>query len=107
MVSDEEAAKPCWRDVPLDHVNLGERVDVRCTAGSGIFFADKVLHAAGHNRSEQPRRTILMEWAGPDTLPTSPVRSSYQGLRPRSEEPPYQKQFRMTFPELFGGQLRG
>jgi ectoine hydroxylase-related dioxygenase (phytanoyl-CoA dioxygenase family) len=105
-VSDEEAARPCWRDVPPEGVNLSDRVDIRCPAGSGIFFTDKVLHAAGHNRSEQPRRTILTEWAGVDTLPTSPVRSSYQGLRPRSKEPVYQKQFCMTFPQLFGGQPR-
>jgi ectoine hydroxylase-related dioxygenase (phytanoyl-CoA dioxygenase family) len=103
-VSDEEAAKPCWRDVPPDRLDLGDRVDIRCQAGSGIFFTDKVLHAAGHNRSDQPRRTILTEWAGPDALPTSPVRCSYQGLRPRSEGPVYQKQIRMTFPQLFGAQ---
>jgi ectoine hydroxylase-related dioxygenase (phytanoyl-CoA dioxygenase family) len=103
QVSDEEAAQPCWRDVPPDRVHLADRVDVRCPAGSGVFFTDKVLHGAGHNRSEQPRRTILTEWAGADTLPTSPARSSYQGLRPRSQEPPYQKQLRMTFPQLFGG----
>jgi hypothetical protein len=105
-VSDEEAAKPCWRDVAPDLVPLGDRVDVRCPAGSGVLFTDKVLHAAGHNRSEQPRRTILSEWAGPDTLPTSPARSSYEGLRPRSRQPQYQKQFRMTFPQLFSGQAR-
>jgi ectoine hydroxylase-related dioxygenase (phytanoyl-CoA dioxygenase family) len=105
-VSDKEAAKPCWRDVPPERVSVADRVDVRCPAGSGIFFTDKVLHAAGHNRSQQPRRTILMEWAGAETLPTSPERSSYQGLRPRSKEPPYQLQFRLTFPRLFGGQPR-
>src|SRR6516225_1624501 len=106
-VSDAEAANPCWRDVPPDRLNLGDRVDVRCPAGSGIFFTDKVLHAAGHNRSEQARRTILMEWAGADALPTSPVRYAYQGLRPRSKGPKYQKQVRMTFPQLFGGQPQG
>jgi hypothetical protein len=104
-VSDEEAAKPCWRDVPPDRVNPGDRVDVRCPAGSGVFFTDKVLHAAGHNRSEQPRRTILSEWAGPDALPTSPVRYPYQGVRPRSKEPRYHKQFRMTFPQALGERL--
>jgi ectoine hydroxylase-related dioxygenase (phytanoyl-CoA dioxygenase family) len=98
-VSDEEAAKPCWREVPPERLGSGDRVDVRCPAGSGIFFTDKVLHAAGHNRSERPRRTILTEWAGPDALPTSPERFSYQGLRPRSKEPLYQKQLRMTFPQ--------
>jgi hypothetical protein len=103
QVSDEEAAKPCWREVSPDRVSPGDRVDARCPAGSGIFFTDKVLHAAGHNRSDQARRTILTEWAGADTLPTSPVRSSYQGLRPRSKVLVYQKQFRMTFPRLFGG----
>jgi ectoine hydroxylase-related dioxygenase (phytanoyl-CoA dioxygenase family) len=103
-VSDLEAAKPCWREVSPDQLGLADRVDVRCPAGSGIFFTDKVLHAAGHNRSPQPRRTILTEWAGPDALPTSPVRYPYQGLRPRSEGPPYQKQIRMTFPQLFAGQ---
>jgi ectoine hydroxylase-related dioxygenase (phytanoyl-CoA dioxygenase family) len=106
-VCDAEAAKPCWRDVPPDRLNLGDRVDVRCPAGSGIFFTDKVLHAAGHNRSEQARRTILTEWAGADALPTSPVRYAYQGLRPRSKGPKYQKQVRMTFPQLFGGQPQG
>jgi ectoine hydroxylase-related dioxygenase (phytanoyl-CoA dioxygenase family) len=106
-VSDEEAAKPCWRDVPPDRFNADDRVEVRCPAGSGIFFTDKVLHAAGHNRSEQPRRTILTEWAGPEALPTSPVRHSYQGLRPRTKEPLYQKQFRMTFPQGFGGRSAG
>jgi ectoine hydroxylase-related dioxygenase (phytanoyl-CoA dioxygenase family) len=106
-VSDEEAAKPCWRDVPPDRLDCADQVDVRCPAGAGIFFTDKVLHAAGHNRSDQPRRTILMEWAGSDTLPTSPDRHSYQGLRPRSKEPLYGKQFRMTFPQLFCGQPNG
>jgi ectoine hydroxylase-related dioxygenase (phytanoyl-CoA dioxygenase family) len=107
QVSDEEAAKPCWRDVPPDRVDLGDRADVRCPAGSGVFFTDKVLHAAGHNRSAQPRRTILTEWAGPDALPTSPARSAYQGLRPRSKEALNQKQFRMTFPQRCGGQPHG
>jgi hypothetical protein len=65
-----------------------------------------LLHAAGHNRSEQPWRTILTEWTGADTFPTSPVRFSYQGLWPRSKEPLYQKQLRMTFPQMFGGQPR-
>jgi ectoine hydroxylase-related dioxygenase (phytanoyl-CoA dioxygenase family) len=105
-VSDEEAAKPCWRDVPPECFGPDIRLGVRCSAGSGIFFMDKLLHAAGHNRSEQPRRTILMEWAGSDTLPTSPSRAAYQGLRPRSKETPYQKQFRLTFPQLGGRESR-
>jgi ectoine hydroxylase-related dioxygenase (phytanoyl-CoA dioxygenase family) len=106
-VSDEEAAKPSWRDVPPDRLNRADLVDVCCPAGAGIFFTDKVLHAAGHNRSDQPRRTILMEWAGSDALPTSPDRYSYQGLRPRSRKPLYRKQFRMTFPQLFCAQPNG
>jgi ectoine hydroxylase-related dioxygenase (phytanoyl-CoA dioxygenase family) len=102
-VSDAEAADPRWRDVAADRPDLGERVDVRCRAGAGVFFSSKVLHAAGHNRSDHPRRTILSEWAGPGVLPTSPVRYAYQGLRPRSPDPLYRKQTQMTFPELFGG----
>ena len=104
QVSDAEAADPRWRDVAPDRLDPGERVDVRCPAGSGVFFSSKVLHAAGHNRSDHPRRTILSEWAGPGVLPTSPVRYAYQGLRPRSKDPLYQKQTRMTFSQLFGGQ---
>ena len=107
QVSDAEAADPRWRDVAPDRLDPGERVDVRCPAGSGVFFSSKVLHAAGHNRSDRPRRTILSEWAGPGVLPTSPVRYAYQGLRPRSRDPLYQKQTRMTFPQLFGGQAKG
>ena len=106
-VSDAEAADPRWREVAADCLDPGERVDVRCPAGSGVFFSSKVLHAAGHNRSHHPRRTILSEWAGPGVLPTSPVRYAYQGLRPRSQDPLYQKQTRMTFPQLFGGQAKG
>ena len=106
-VSDAEAADPRWRDVAADRLDLGERVDVRCLAGSGVFFSSKVLHAAGHNRSDHPRRTILSEWAGPGVLPTSPVRYAYQGLRPGSKDPLYQRQTRMTFPQLFGGQAKG
>jgi len=106
LVSDAEAADPRWRDVAAHRLDLGERVDIRCPAGSGVFFSSKVLHAAGHNRSDHPRRTILSEWAGPGVLPTSPVRYAYQGLRPRSKDPLYQKQTRMTFPQLFGGQAK-
>jgi hypothetical protein len=103
-VSDEEAADPRWREVAADGLDLSERVDVRCPAGSGVFFSTKALHAAGHNRSDRPRRTILSEWAGPGVLPTSPTRYAYQGLRPRSKDPLHQKQTRMTFPQLFGQQ---
>jgi ectoine hydroxylase-related dioxygenase (phytanoyl-CoA dioxygenase family) len=106
QVTDEEAADPRWREIAADRLDLRERVDVRCPAGSGVFFTSKLLHAAGHNRSEHPRRTILSEWAGPGVLPTSPVRYAYQGLRPRSQDPLYQKQTRMTFPHLFGALRR-
>jgi ectoine hydroxylase-related dioxygenase (phytanoyl-CoA dioxygenase family) len=106
-VSDTEAADPRWREVAADRLDLRERVDVRCPAGSGVFFSSKILHAAGHNRSNHPRRTILSEWAGPGVLPTSPVRYAYQGLRPASKDPLYQKQTRMTFPQRFGGQEKG
>jgi hypothetical protein len=106
-VSDAEAADPRWRDVAADRLDLSQRVDVRCPAGAGVFFSSKTLHAAGHNRSDHPRRTILSEWAGPGALPSSPVRYAYQGLRPRSQDPLYHKQVRMTFPQLFGGQAKG
>jgi ectoine hydroxylase-related dioxygenase (phytanoyl-CoA dioxygenase family) len=96
-VSDAEAANPRWRDVPAEDLDLAERVAVCCPAGSGVFFTSKVLHAAGHNRSASPRRSILSEWVGPGVLPISPVRYSYSGLKPRSKDPDYQKQVRMTF----------
>jgi ectoine hydroxylase-related dioxygenase (phytanoyl-CoA dioxygenase family) len=106
-VSDAEAADPRWREVAADRLDLEEWVDVRCPAGSGVFFSSKLLHAAGHNRSDRPRRTILSEWAGPGVLPTSAVRYAYQGLRPRSKDPLYQRQMQMTFPQLFAGSGRG
>jgi ectoine hydroxylase-related dioxygenase (phytanoyl-CoA dioxygenase family) len=106
-VSDEEAAHPRWRDVPADRLDLADRVDVQCPAGSGIFFSSKLLHAADHNRSDRPRRTVLSEWAGPGALPTSPIRYTYQGLRPRSKDPLYQKQAQMTFAQRSGGQANG
>ncbi len=97
LVSDEEAAQPCWRDVPAETLDASANVPVQCRAGAGLFFTDKLLHAAGHNRSPQPRRTILMEWAGPDALPITADRHPFQGLRPRSQLPAYQKQTRLTF----------
>ncbi|HKE56956.1 MAG TPA: phytanoyl-CoA dioxygenase family protein, partial [Pyrinomonadaceae bacterium] len=92
QVSDEEARKACWRDVESNKLDLKERVTISCNAGSGIFFNTKTLHAAGHNRSESSRYTILAEWVGPNVLPTSPVRYAYQGLRPRSKVASYKKQ---------------
>jgi ectoine hydroxylase-related dioxygenase (phytanoyl-CoA dioxygenase family) len=98
-VSDEEAKRHVWRDVERDGVNMDDRVAVNCAAGSGIFFNTKTLHAAGHNRSERTRHTILSEWVGPGVLPTSPERHAYQGLRPRSVEPLFRTQSSMTFRE--------
>ncbi len=103
-VADEEAKRPHWRDVSRDEVNLADKVVVRCPAGAGIFFNSKILHAAGHNRSEQTRHTLLLEWVGPDVLPTSHVRYAYQGLKPRSKDPAFAQQIRMAFPELFAYQ---
>jgi Phytanoyl-CoA dioxygenase (PhyH) len=102
-VSDEEARHPSWRDVPAERLPPGEQVAVRCPAGAGIFFSSKILHAAPHNRSGSPRRTLLLVWAGPDVLPTSAERSAYHGIRPRSRQPAYADQVRLTFPHLFLG----
>jgi len=104
-VSDEEAQELCWKDVGMDRLDLEDKVTVCCPAGSGLFFTSKIIHAAGHNRSNYPRRTINIEWAGPEALTTSPIRFSYQGLKPRSKEPLFKKQVRMTFPKLFADTL--
>jgi ectoine hydroxylase-related dioxygenase (phytanoyl-CoA dioxygenase family) len=96
QVSDEEAKKPHWRDVEPDKLDLNQRVTISCHAGAGIFFNTKLLHAAGHNRSDRPRHTILAEWVGPDVLPTSPVRRAHQGLRPRSRDATHQLQVKMS-----------
>jgi ectoine hydroxylase-related dioxygenase (phytanoyl-CoA dioxygenase family) len=106
-VSDEEAAKPCWRDVEPGRSDLSDGTVAGCPAGAGVFFSSKTLHAAGHNRSGQPRRTIFLEWLGPDVLPTSADRAPYQGLKPRSTDPLYQKQMRLTFPQRLGGGASG
>ena len=103
-VADDEAQHPSWRDVPVERLPPGEQVMVRCPTGSGIFFSSKILHAAPHNRSESPRRTLLSVWAGPDVLPTSAERSAYHGVRPRSQQPAHAHQMRLTFPHLFPGQ---
>ena len=100
-VSDEEAREPRWREVSTDQINLEDRVVVRCPAGAGVFFNSKILHAAGHNRSEETRHTLFFEWVGPNVLPTSPVRYAYQGLKPRSHDPAFRKQIEMTFPQLW------
>jgi ectoine hydroxylase-related dioxygenase (phytanoyl-CoA dioxygenase family) len=99
-VSDEEAKNPRWRDVEEEKLNrqdLEEKITMRCSAGAGIFFNTKILHAAGHNRSDRTRHTIFAEWVGPGVLPTSPIRHAYQGLRPRSKDAAYQMQAKMSF----------
>jgi len=98
-VSDEVAKKPCWMNVDSKSLDLKSIIKVRCPAGSGIFFSSKIIHAAGHNRSGSARRTINIEWAGPGVLSTSAVRFAWQGLRPLSKDPLFEKQMRMTFPE--------
>jgi len=102
-VSDEEATKPCWVNVDPRNIDPDDVVSVRCPAGSGLFFSPKILHAAGHNRSGSARRTMHIEWAGPGVLTTSRYRFPYQGLRPRSKDALFQKQMKMTFPELIQG----
>ncbi len=100
-IPDEEAAKEIWRDIERDKILPGEINTARCPAGSGIFFDTKILHAAGHNRSPYPRRTIQIEWVGADVLPISPIRYAFQGLRPRSRESAFIKQIKQTFPHIF------
>jgi ectoine hydroxylase-related dioxygenase (phytanoyl-CoA dioxygenase family) len=99
-ISDEEAQKEIWRDVERDKFLPEEIVTARCPAGSGIFFDTKVLHAAGHNRSDCPRRTIQTEWVGEDALPISPARYAFQGVKPRSKQPSFIKQIKMAFPHI-------
>jgi hypothetical protein len=100
-VSDEEARDPRWREVAASEISSTDQVSVCCPAGSGIFFSSKIIHAAGHNRSAFPRRTVQSVWTAPDVLPTSSERHPYEGLRPRSAISAYQTQMRMTFQEFF------
>jgi ectoine hydroxylase-related dioxygenase (phytanoyl-CoA dioxygenase family) len=102
-VSDEEAKEWRWASIEEDELPVGERVEVCAPAGSGVFFSSKIIHGSRHNRSSSSRRNLLMEWAGPDTFPTSEERDPYQGLMPRSTSPARQQQVRMTFPNLFSG----
>lgn len=99
-ITDEEARKEIWRDVDKDKFSPEEIVTARCSAGSVIFFETKVLHAAGHNRSPYQRRTIQMEWVGENALPISPLRYAFQGLKPRSKQPAFIKQIKMSFPHF-------
>ena len=99
-VSDEEAMKSHWRTVEESELSPENMVKACCPAGSGIFFSSKIIHGTGHNRSDYSRRTILTGWAGADVLPTSAIRFPYQGLKPRSKNPAYQKQMKKTFHNL-------
>ena len=99
-ISEEEAQKEVWRDVERDKLPSEEIVTARCPAGSGIFFDTKILHAAGHNRSDFPRRTIQTEWVGENVLPISPVRYAFQGLKPRSKQTAFAQQIKMAFPHI-------
>ncbi|MGI8640725.1 MAG: phytanoyl-CoA dioxygenase family protein [Pyrinomonadaceae bacterium] len=99
-LSEAEARKEEWRDVEKDKLSSEEIVTARCPAGSAIFFDTKTLHAAGHNRSDFPRRTIQLEWVGADVLPTSPVRYAFQGLKPRSRQSAYARQIKLAFPHI-------
>jgi ectoine hydroxylase-related dioxygenase (phytanoyl-CoA dioxygenase family) len=102
-VSDEEAMKPCWRTVEESELNPEKMVKAICPAGSAIFFSSKIIHGTGPNRSDYSRRTVLMGWAGANVLPASAVRFPYQGIKPRSKNPLYQKQLEKTFQSLTAG----
>jgi ectoine hydroxylase-related dioxygenase (phytanoyl-CoA dioxygenase family) len=99
-ISGEEARKEIWREVEKAKLPPADILTARCPAGSGIFFDTKVLHAAGHNRSPHPRRTIQIEWVGADVLPISPVRYAFQGLKPRSRQPAFVRQNKLAFPHI-------
>lgn len=99
-VTEEEARKKIWGEVSRNEFAPEEIVVSNCPAGSGIFFDTKILHSARHNRSDNPRRAILTEWAGENVLPTSPVRYAFQGLKPRSRQAAFIKQIKMAFPYL-------
>ena len=103
-VSDEEAKQRRWREVPADSFRPEEKYTVNCPAGACVFFNTKILHAAGHNRSDHPRHTLICEWVGADVLPTSAERHAYQGLKPRSKDPVFAQQISLTFPEQFAAQ---
>lgn len=100
-VSDEEANRPYWMHAEESSFNAEAKVTARCPAGGAVVFHSKIIHGALHNRSQRSRRTIISVWSGPDALPTSASRFPYQGIKPASRDPLYQKQLRMTFPRLF------
>lgn len=99
-INVEEARKKDWAEVPRDEFAPEKIVVAKCTAGSAIFFDTKILHSAGHNRSEHARRSILTEWTAENALPVSPVRYAFQGLKPRSRQAIYIRQIKMAFPHL-------
>jgi ectoine hydroxylase-related dioxygenase (phytanoyl-CoA dioxygenase family) len=99
-ITEEEARQRDWAEVPRDEFAPEKIVVAKCPAGSAIFFDTKILHSAGHNRSNNSRRMILTEWTGENALPTSPVRYAFQGLKPRSRQASYVKQIKMAFPHL-------
>jgi ectoine hydroxylase-related dioxygenase (phytanoyl-CoA dioxygenase family) len=99
-ISDADAGRPEWKDVKSEHLDREQLVVVPCAAGSAVFFDAKIIHGAGHNRSDGPRRALVTEWLGPDVLPIAPGRSAYQGVRPRSRERPFQRQMEMTMAQL-------
>ena len=68
-VSDEEARQPRWMEI--DGAQLTTKVPACGPAGAALFFSSKILHAAGHNRSDRSRSTINLEWAGPGVSTTT------------------------------------
>ncbi|MCC7350271.1 MAG: phytanoyl-CoA dioxygenase family protein [Phycisphaerales bacterium] len=90
-------------DIPEDKLPAGERVTVKCPAGSAVLFHVNIIHGGGANRSDIPRRNVIGIWAGPDTYSVEQIRFAYQDLMPRSKDPARQKQLRMTYPHLYGG----
>jgi ectoine hydroxylase-related dioxygenase (phytanoyl-CoA dioxygenase family) len=97
-----EAVKDSDTDIPEKDLPAGEKVMVRCPAGSMVLFHVNIIHGGGANRSDAPRRNVIGIWSGPDCYPVTPARYAYQGLMPRSTDPARRRQMRMTFPRLFG-----
>lgn len=102
LLTDEETMACSVADRTLRNWPSSEIVTPTVPAGAGLFFNYKIIHSTGPMQdTSTPRRTVLMVWESEHTLSTRPARFAYDGLRPRSQLPDYQKQLQMTFPHLF------
>lgn len=95
LVSDEFAnSDKSYREEPWQKEDV---ITLECSPGALVIIHSKVVHGGAPNRSEMPRRNIILQFGGEENFVVSAEREIYSGIMPRSKNPQRQKQNEVIF----------